>query len=133
MLRTSCKSLIFNDGKFRFRNWSRGRLSPLASIEIAAGLMGWEVEALDDREVTDVMGGGMAEVVGRVRGVIAEGGGKLVPLAEEGRERRDEGRADATLGAAPAVEKVGIGGARVEAVVERYVGGSSKDVAGVVT
>ena len=86
MLRTSCKSLIFSDGKFRFRNWSRGRLSPLASIEIAAGLMGWEVEGLDDREATDVAGEGMAEVVGRVRGVIAEGGGKLAPRDVEGRE-----------------------------------------------
>jgi hypothetical protein len=80
MLRTSCKSLIFNEGKLRFRNWSRGRLSPLASIETAAGLTVWEVEA------TDFAGEGMAEVVGRARGVMAEGGGKLIPLDVEGRE-----------------------------------------------
>jgi hypothetical protein len=101
ILRTSCRSLILSEGKLRFRNWSRGRLSPFVSAEAVEEAIDWVVKALPGvREAAEAGDEEGAESEGRVlRGVTANGGGKhdaVAPPDEVGCDSRVE----AGLGAA---------------------------------
>ena len=61
ILRTSWRSLTFREGKFRLRNWSRGRFRPFAAADNCGGV--------------EVGSGEMVDGLGRERGVMAQGGG----------------------------------------------------------
>ena len=85
ILRTSWRSLILSEGKLRFRNWSRGRLRPLASTEADLELLlaAWEVVALDAPTGSDA-GSEVVVLVeedGCVMGVTAQGGGNCEGVA----------------------------------------------------